>query len=495
MLVPAIVMAPLSSVAVTGDHRFHIYDDGPRYAANPLNIVSDVWTTADDFFRLGNFRPLGRTMEKFLDLLMYLISRLFGLPLNTSLRIVGVLATAALALALVYVVEAIVGRGRLFSSAPTRLAAVIPFTVGAGFVAAGNRAPTLLFAGLYHLSAALVVVVAAVIARGGYDHADRLARRWAFAAVAMGAALAVFNEMAYLAPPLAAVAVLARGRLVLGRSWRDVLRGTAARRLAWLWAGFLPVFLTVRQLLAQQCAAHHCYQNSDVALGGDVFLTLPSRFVSSMAPALWSEVGGSGGSPSAWLVLSAAVAVGLLAWRAWQDLPHLTEVSRRQGAALAVVALALLALGAALGSIALGAQRQALGGDLVWGWRDTALTTPAFGLLVVGLTVALLSATRHPLRWAGVLVPAAIAVVVSASTNAMAADTLAAKPINQLNNRIALSVSDFDSSPAGNRTRCDQLDEFNRRTPNVADERRLVRALNSTTIARHGVHFCERPAS
>src|SRR3712207_7800514 len=47
----------------------------------------------------------------------------------------------------------------------SRLAAAVPFAVGGGFVAAGSASPVVLFGGLYLLSAALVLAVAAAACR------------------------------------------------------------------------------------------------------------------------------------------------------------------------------------------------------------------------------------------------------------------------------------------------------------------------------------------
>ena len=260
VLVPLIVLAPLIALTPAADHRFNIYGNGGQYAAHPWRLLRSVVESVPQFLDLGNFRPLGRLLEWSLDTAAFALTGLFGIPANIGLRLISFAAAAVLTLAAVVFAEAVIcRRERLFGGPPSALAATLPFAVAAGLVAAGRTSTTVLFGGLYFSTAALVLAVAAWACRS---------RRAGALVVLTGAGLAAFNELAYLAVPLATAAVLLRRRVVLGETWRSTLRGPGAWFVGLLWGGFLPVFVPVRLLIWQRCSTGYCYSGSDIALGG-----------------------------------------------------------------------------------------------------------------------------------------------------------------------------------------------------------------------------------
>jgi hypothetical protein len=165
MGVPAVVAAPLVTLAPGFDHRFNVYWHGGLFHDNPLRIVTHTVQTLPTYLRLGNFRPLGRMVEKALDLCAYWLMDGFGIPANVGLRIVSVVVFALLGLAVLVFAESLVAPGRMFRRAPSTMAALTPFAFGAGCVAAGPSSMTVLFGGLYGVSTALVLLTAAVVAR------------------------------------------------------------------------------------------------------------------------------------------------------------------------------------------------------------------------------------------------------------------------------------------------------------------------------------------
>ena len=216
VLVPLTVLAPLVALAPTADHRFNIYWHGghvPRRPAadRPAHPAVAAGTTCG----MGNFRPLGRMLEKSLDLVAYALTDLLGLPANVSFRLVSFLGAIVLTVVAVLLAESVVARGRLFRRPPSTLAATVPFAVGGGFVAAGSASPAVLFGGLYLLSAALVLGVAARGRAGSARSAGSAggARSCCWSRAPRWPA---FNEIAYLALPLATAAVLLRGRWCCG---------------------------------------------------------------------------------------------------------------------------------------------------------------------------------------------------------------------------------------------------------------------------------------
>ncbi|MGX6604152.1 hypothetical protein ACWKSP_18755 [Micromonosporaceae bacterium Da 78-11] len=488
-LVPLTVLAPIVALAPTADHRFNIYWHGGMFRDDPLRIVPHTMGSMPGYLRSGNFRPLGRMVEKALDLAAYTLTGVTGVPTNVTFRLVSVLAAALLCVVALLFAESVVARGPLWRRAPSTLAATVPFAVGGGFIAAGRTSPVILFGGLYLSSAALVLAVAALACR--VDPVRRLpAWQWP-ALVVGGAALASFNEIAYLALPLATVAVAARGRWVLGLSWRTQLRCTPARVLALLWLGFLPVFVAVRVVIARFCAEGPCYRGSDVTLGPRVLEALPVRMVAWLPPLMWDSAT-RGGSSRPWLagvtLVLALLVLGALARHTIRDLPRLSPVDRPAAGALAGASFALLALAAAVGALNADVQQAVAVGAWGQGWRDTAVTTTAGGLLLAAVVHA---AGARRLALAGLIVLLAGSATVSATANKRLRDTVTATPAARLDNRLAQAMADFDPTPAGAARRCALRAEF---FVMFADApfslRRFDQALDAAARQQAAVPFC-----
>jgi hypothetical protein len=479
-LAPLVVLMPLVGLAPTADHRFNLYWHGGLFRDDPLRIVPHTLASVRQYLLLGNFRPLGRMLEKSLDLAAYTLSDLFGVPVTIGFRLVSFAAAIALTVVVVLLAECVVAPGRLFARPPSTLAATLPFAVGGGFVAAGSASPAILFGGLYLLSAALVLGVAAALCR-----VERPVGRWRGGLLILGgAALASFNEMAYLALPLGTVAVLVRRRFVL----RGGTAGPAVRVLLLLWLGFLPVFGTVRLVIRGYCAAGGCYRGSDLAVGAGTVQAVPVRMVAWLPPLMWRSATQDAHRP--WLTggiaVVALVALGWLVAHAARDLPRLTPVTRRQAYGLATIAFAAEVLGATLG--ALNADVQALVARHRWGqgWRDTAITAAAGALL---LTAVLHGLIRR--RLVVVLVVLGLVATVSTAANKSYRDQLATQAPFLLANRVAAEMADFDRTPAGDARRCVLRAEFRTLYAGSAFSlRRFDQSLDVAAEQRAGVRFC-----
>ncbi|MEO7573750.1 MAG: hypothetical protein ABIX10_15075 [Acidimicrobiales bacterium] len=498
MLVPLVVMAPLVALAPTADHRFHVYLHGARYRDNPLRLVGDSFTTVPKFLELGNFRPIGRCLERLVDLAAFVLMDLLGLQANVALRLVTLAAAAVLSVLAMLFTECFLARDRVFAQRPSTLAAAVPFAVGAGFVASGPTSPAVLFGGLYMLSTSLVLGVAALALRATSVTSARVGPRRAVLLVVAGVGLASFNEIAYFALPVATVAVFARGRFVLDRSWREVLSLSGTRLVGWLWLGFTPVFLVTRGIIYSNCHKGGCYTGSDLGLDADVLVALPNRLVSWLPPFMWQTAGRDGG-PSLLAGLLPLVAILLLGWLALgaaRDQARLAPVARVPSLGFAAVAGVLLILGAALGAFNEEVQRRITVGDwgLGWGWRDTAMSTVAGGLATVGLLGGIV-----PPRWRGrnqvfaaVIVLLAMTAAVSTSANRGYHEIASRQPELLLANRIAHEMADFDRSAVGNDRRCGLRSEFIRLNPAAVNPlRRLDEALDTLSMADEDVPFCD----
>jgi hypothetical protein len=393
-------------------------------------------------------------------------------------------------------VDSVVARGRLFHRAPSTLAALTPFAVGAGFVAAGSGSTTVLFGGLYLTSTAVVLGTAAVICRAVSPAGRRLGWWLGLAGVAGGVALACFNELIYLALPLATAAALVRGRWVLGLGWRRLATGRGAKLLGACWLGFLPIFVIVRVAILDYCHQHVCYYGSDVTLGVSAAKTLPIRLIAWWPPLMWDAAVPDGRRywPVSAVAVGALLVLGLLAWRTHRDMPRFSAVGGRAALGVAAVAAVLVVLGA--GMAALNADVQAAVGRGEWGagWRDTGATATAGALIVLAvLHVALMPGNRR--RW-GVIVLLALLVAVgalSAAANKAYRDGRVGQPPDLLANRVAEEMANFDRTPAGDARRCALRQEFTALYPTSTDwQKRFDESLDDAAQQIAQVRFCTK---
>ncbi|WP_229069423.1 hypothetical protein [Actinoplanes sp. DH11] len=514
LLVPLVVFVPLLAAAPRGDHRFNIYWHGGMFRDDPLRIISHTVATGETYLRLGNFRPLGRMLEKALDTLVLLGAEQLHLSPAITLRLVSLGAAMVLTLAVVLFAESVLTRGRLFASPPSVVALLLPYAVAAGFVAAGRNSTTTLFGGLYLSTAALVLSVAAAACR-----LERM--RWwhGVLAVTAGGALAIFNEPAYFAVPLATAAVLLRGRFVLGQSFRETLTSAGARFAALLWAGFLPVFAGIRRIIQGYCADGGCYHGSDIAVDARALVVLPARMLAWLPPAQWQAATERTGGTWAWGVLPVVTLVVLVVLAARTR--KLSAWAARPGtgplAGLAAAAAILLVFGAMPAALSVEVHTYYTGRALLeQGWRDSATTAPAGMLLAVVLLVLLSRARPVPSsrvrpvpsgdarpglssgggRHAtglilGVLV---LCATGSAAANRAYADVAAGWQSAQLDNRIALAIGAFEPGEAGNVRRCGLLAEALRSTEDrPLHQKRYTDSLDAAAQALAGVPFCQEP--
>jgi len=499
LLVPIVVLAPIVSLAPTADHRFNIYLNGGLYRSNPLWIVWDNFASVPHYLDLGNFRPIGRCLEATLDLMSFLLTDLLGLPANVSLRIVSFAAASVLSVALLLFAETFLARGRVFAGRPSVFAAAIPFAVAMGLVAAGFTSTTVLFGALYMLSSALVLLMTAAVLWASPRSSKPIGVGWKMAClVLVGAALASFNEIGYFALPLATVAVALRGRYVLGERWSEVWVSRGTRIVAWMWLGFVPVFLVTRAIIWGKCHRGGCYEGSDIVLSSDIVVALPNRLVSWLPPLMWHAANSQGGHTVLFglLPLVAAIVLGLLVWGAIQDLRSLAAVDRVRAFALAGLAAVLLVLGSVLAALSGQVQKIATAGDWGTGWRDSAVTPFAGGLLIIALVGGLV-ATNHRRRriFAALVAVFALAAVISTTQNARFRDAVSGQQDLVISNQVALEIADFDTSAAGNQRRCTLRSEFfalNQLNATARD--RFERGLNAASMQLAGVPFCSKPA-
>src|SRR5690349_12954985 len=125
-LAPLVVLAPIVALAPTADHKYNVYWHGGLFRDDPLRIVPDTLDSLPSYLRNGNFRPLGRMLEKLVDLTAYALGEV-GVPANIGLRAVSIAAAMLLGVATLVLAESVATGGRLFRAEPSTVAAVAPF--------------------------------------------------------------------------------------------------------------------------------------------------------------------------------------------------------------------------------------------------------------------------------------------------------------------------------------------------------------------------------
>jgi hypothetical protein len=500
-LLPVLVTLPLWGIAFRADERFNVYRFGAEYGHRPQGLLTDQIRNVPFFLRNGNFRPVGRVVERVQELTAFQAAEAVGIAPSIAMRVSASLGLGVLAVVLVLVVQTLASADRLRATTPVGTTALVGPLFAVGAVAAGNQSAVVLFTNLYVHASLLVLGVGLLSARREHLEPGHPGTWRLVAAAALGAVCASFNEIGYLAAPAVVLLPVLRGRAAMGLPWGALLRTGAARLVAAFAVGFAAVFVPVRLLIARLCADASCYAQSAIDLSPDSLGLLVQRVTSWFPPTAWSVATGSGSGR--WyltgnLVLVAtgalAVVVTVQLLRTRRDAPRLT----------AAVAVALLLAGIALTVLPgiIGAISEGRLGD--WregairpgaGWRDTPLILAGSALALAGI-VELLAGwlPRSVVRPAGV----AAATVLSAALvgTLLANDTFATRDATReepnLHHRIAAAVVSFDRSPEGDARRCALLEEFTELRPGATTHQERLR-LGLDEVARRSADrpWCE----
>jgi hypothetical protein len=479
---PVLVTLPLWGLAFRADERFNVYRFGAEYGHRPQGLLTDQIRNVPFFLRNGNFRPVGRVVERLQELLAFQAAEALGIAPSVAMRVSASLWLGVLAVTVVLVVQTLASAERLQHTVPVGATPLVGPLFAVGLVAAGNQSAVVLFTNLY-AHASLVVLGAGLLA-ARREHLDpgRPASWRLVAAAVVGALCASFNEIGYLAAPAVVLLPALRGRVALGLAWQE-LAATAATRLVLAFAvGFAAVFVPVRVLIARLCADAACYAQSAIELSPDALGLLVQRVTSWFPPAAWSVATGPDRwylTSNGWLVLAAATAgvvtVQLLRLRrAAPPTPVAVAV------ALVAAGLALTVLPGVIGAISEGRLDDWRAGDIRAGagWRDTPLLLAGTATALAG--VIELVAARLPDRVARPVGLAASTVLVLALAGTLVAnDTFAgrdaAREEPNLHQRIAAEVVSFDRSEEADARRCDLLDEFAALHPGATQHQERLR--------------------
>jgi hypothetical protein len=494
-VLPAFLGLPLLRVGMFDDDRFDIFHWGAEYASRPVGIVADqLRETSFHLDQHGNFRPVGRMLERTQDTVVFLVTETFAVPANLALRLWFAVTMGLVGMVLCLFVATLVSPRRVLDRPPPREALLVPLAFAPLLVASGQEAPIVMFADIYLQTMVLVLLVAMLAARRSHFEEAVPRRREYATAVVLGLVLAAFNELAAAAIPVSIAAVVARGRWALGFGW-DHFRRTPAWQLTIAGvAGFVLLFAPLRAYLAWHCARETCYSPSDLVITGSSPSILLRRAVSWLPPFGWSVAAEPASDP--WFVPTGVGAVAVATVLAGMSIALLLTASRADPARSQ---LPLLSVGALL--VLLGAALGASSGYMQhpwWrtgtGWRDSAILVVGGAILLTGVFGSVLR-RRSPERdrvplwtFGSVLV---LATVVSWQANQAWSEGVQNDRESWIVNEIALSLVDFDPSTSGEARRCALLADFlEPYEPGDYAEQRIAVALDRSSERLHDVSYC-----
>jgi hypothetical protein len=498
-ILPGLCGLPLLGLPLLNDDRFDIYEYGAEYASRPAGIfVDQIQLIAFHLQVHGNFRPIGRMVERMQDTVVFLISEASGLPANLLQRAWFTLTLALLGVVLVLYATTLTTAHRIFDRPPPRPAVLLPLAFAPLLIASGSAGPVVLFTDIYFQTAVLVLLVA--MWAGRLEHFEVRQARLVELVVAafVGVVMAAFSELAAVAAPVTVLTVVVRGRTALGHSWTHLRSAVGAKLVGAGMGGFLALFLPVRGYLAVHCATYDCYALSEMVFTTRTPAIMLSRSVSWLPPLAW----GVATEPSAgwWFVpdhpatLLLVIAVVLASV---QLLRGSLTAENPPGAARALLVLGglMVLAGAAIGGTS--SHMQGRWWSIGTGWRDTTLLVIGGALVLGGATVGTLERLQATRRRHLSVIPGGLLVLAMAVTlqaNGIKAEAVRSEPESMILNQIALSVADLDRTEAGRQHRCELLARFLRVYESGSyEELRMEEALDQATLRMHDMSYCEPP--
>lgn len=551
MAAPAlIVAAPLSGIALQFDERRTTYGQAAAGRDNPLEALSYGYDSIGTFLNSGNFRPLGRFVQSLSAGFVFEASEATGLPPHAVNGFLRLLTVGLLAVITTRIVAAITGSGR-FGAGP--IVAVYPMVLGTALIANGRGGPLVYYPVVLGGAAIVVLAACAAVARDTDMSPRRVRLRELVAMALLGAVAAMYHDLVYVAPPLAAAYIAARA-LADGLSWRAAVRVAALARWAALSAGFLVVLVPARLEIAARCGRTACYAPSDLSFSGDIGGLVATRLISGSPMAGWSllsdmtgtyglEFGfvnllansflamlvaavvavtiavaaqafagaGDGAVAGAAPPSEKAEATGAVARREVRVAGHgLTGVAvsaesrraRADGQRLrASASLGLFGAAAAgLPALLVSLSRWLQESRIDYGWRDTMLVQVGWSFVAasafsMALWVVFACGGRRFHRVAATAAAAVLGVGLACTllANARLVQIDRRTPESVVTSQIATAAISFDSSRDGNALRCALIDAYARRTPEDAwiAAPGLLGDLDRLMLQRHGQPFCD----
>ena len=485
-----------------GDERPRIYAVISRYGSNPFKIIEGTYNDLDFFLGRGNFRPLGRLFETVGHSLVFEAGEAAGLAPHVVLGAVRLVMVGLLALTASAVVAALARSAGVSLRHPVN--GLFPLALGTVLVASGSHGPLAARRWYNHINlvhfphtiigaVVLILAMALMVARDRDMRCRRLERHeWATMA-ALGAVSALYYDLVYLAPILAAVFIVARA-VAMGMPLTELRSTAAVKRWSAASAGFLAAFVPARIEIVRRCAEQSCYNGTDPQFSAETLGHIPRRLAAGTPVAGWlhnDELARHFGldlgvedlarNALTGLLLVAVLVMAVGAARSAslagsRDLRHpgLHEAAVSGTARPRHLALALALLGASaalLAALLASLSNQVHETDLraVDAWRETLLTQVGWSLLITAGVVAAVEATRDRGSRRIVVAGAAGLLAVLLATSLLANWRLSQAdrhdPLSSVTSQISNATVSIDWTEEGNRHRCALIDAYSGMIP------------------------------
>ena len=517
---------PLAGFAFHFDERRTIYRNAHSGTDNPLDAIRYSYRSIDTYLEIGNFRPVGRFFQSLVNGFAFEAAEATGLPphaVHGALRLVAVLVLAMLAVRVVSSLMIAAG------CRPHPVVLLYPLALGTTLVANGRSGPLVYFSVVFVGAAALSLAVCLAVTRDNDMRSRKMRARDVLPLALLGAVAAMYHDLVYVAPPLAAVFMVARSTAA-GLPLKSIVRTAAFGRWISLSVGFLAIFVPVRLEIAGRCAQNPCYPPSEISVSGDIPEILATRVLSGAPPAGWIlvadlvELYGPGfgmanlvANSLLLLLLAGVAAVTIVAAvriashgavqpcvsreRATSGERH-GDRCRGNGwlrlcSSLLLLGAATVLLPALLVSLSSWVQRSRID----HGWRDTVLVQVGWSFIILSAFVAVLGlvATLSRSTRANQFVAVAVATVLGTAlsltllANARLAQIDRQEPGSAITNQLATAAISFDPTEVGNAYRCALIDAYSQMKPEnswVAGPG-VREDLDRLMLDRHGHRFCD----
>lgn len=535
LAVPAlIVTVPLTGFALQNEERRTAVRSAREFGSNPLEVVRFAIDTTGLFLRAGNFRPLGRLVEKAELAFAFETAEATGLSVHSVQGVLRLALVAAIAVTAGQVVAAVLGSA---SAGPSRpLLMLYSLTFGATLVANHHLSPLPAFPVLFLGSPLLVLAVVLAVARDVDMQLRQLAWFEYLTMVLLGAATAMFFDIVYAAPVLAGAFVVTRA-VAAGRPIRQMWGLAASRRWVALSAGFLAVFVPTRISIAVLCARYKCNSASEVVLSVDVLRVWGERALSGLPPAGWAYGAervapyeyrdGLAAVTGNWLVvllLAAVLMIGAHAARLLLRTPSGPSVgspaecdaeleagcdgessgrrqaSFRAAAALAAFGALMVAVLSLMASLSRGVHNWMFG--IGRGWRETLLVQFGWSLVALAGLLCILALARRRAKLRAMVTAATVAVLCTgiAATlvnNYRFGQVGRGTPTTMLVRQMSTTAVRADLTAAGNARRCGIMDAYEDLYPDGEfwGGPQVREELNHLMLDRYGTLFCDGPGT
>ncbi len=515
-----------------GDERPRIYAVISRYGSNPFKMIEGTYQDLDFFLGRGNFRPLGRLFETAGHSFAFEAGEATGLAPHVVLGAVRLAMIGLLALTASAVVAALARSAGVSLRHPVNV--LYPLALGTVLVASGSHGPQADRRWYNHINlvhfphtiigaVVLILAMALVVARDRDMQNRRLERREWGTMAALGAVSALYYDLVYLAPILAAAFIVTRA-VAAGMPLKEIRSTAALRRWLVVSAGFLAAFIPARIEIIRRCAEQSCYNGTDPQFSAEALGHIPRRLLAGTPPAGWlhnAEIARHFGldlgvedfarNALTGLLLAAVLVMTVLAARSAslassRDIRHpgLPETSLSSPAAARPrhLALALAVLGASaalLAALLASLSNQVHENDLraVDSWRETLLTQVGWSLLITAAVVAVIEAARGPGSRQVVVVGAAVLLGASLATSLLANWQLSQAdrhdPLSSVTSQISNATVSIDWTEEGNLHRCALIDAYSEMIPehlNMGGPA-VRKHLNQVMLNRYDQPFCD----